>query len=293
MLGRFLLALMLLLTPGALLAQPFASDRITVTTVGKGPDVVLIPGLTSSPAAWKHVPTDVPGYRYHLVQVKGFAGVAADGNAKGDLIKGSAEEVARYIKSARLKKPAVVGHSMGGTMTMMLAARHPDLIGKAMVVDQVPWMGIFFGPPGTTPESIKPTAATVRRGMAAATPAEWKARIAASTANMVATESERAAVAQSGTDSDQAVSAQAFEELLLTDLRPELARVTVPTTILYVTPRGAPVTDAVVDAVYKAGYAGMKGAKLVRIPDSAHFIMYDNRPRFATELKAFLTARQP
>lgn len=291
MLVRILLALALLIAPGPVLARGFASDRITVTAVGKGPDVVLVPGLTSSPAAWKHVATDVPGYRYHLVQVKGFAGVPADGNAKGDLVKASAEEIARYITVNKLRKPAVVGHSMGGTVTMMVAARHPTLIGRAMVVDQVPWMGIFFGPPGTTADSIKPTAAAIRKGMAAATPAEWKTRIAASTANMVATESERAGVAESGTTSDQAASAQAFEELLLTDLRPELAKVTVPTTVLYVTPRGVPLTDAMVDAVYQASYAGLTGVKLVRIPDSAHFIMYDNRPRFAAELKSFLSAR--
>ncbi len=34
------------------LAAPFASDRITVRTEGAGPDVILIPGLNSSPRAW-------------------------------------------------------------------------------------------------------------------------------------------------------------------------------------------------------------------------------------------------
>jgi pimeloyl-ACP methyl ester carboxylesterase len=93
----------------------FASDRITVTTEGKGPDVILVPGLTSSPAAFKYVAADVPGYRYHFVQVKGFAGVPAEANATGDVAKPVAEEIARYISSEHLKAPAIVGHSMGGT----------------------------------------------------------------------------------------------------------------------------------------------------------------------------------
>ena len=63
----------------------FASDRISVSVKGSGPDVILVPGLTSSPAAWKHVAADVPGYRYHYVRVKGFAGTAAEGNAKGEV----------------------------------------------------------------------------------------------------------------------------------------------------------------------------------------------------------------
>ncbi len=291
MLRNLLLALVLLLAPSAALAGPFASDRITVKVEGKGPDVVLVPGLTSSPAAWKFTVPAVPGYRYHLVQVKGFAGTAPEGNANGDLIKRSAEDIARYIAEAKLKKPAVVGHSMGGTIALMIAARHPSAVSRVMVVDQVPWMGIFFGAPGTTPDTLRPTADAMRAQMAAQ-PAEARAaQINAMTAGMVATEAERAGVAKSGVDSDQKATAGAFHELLVTDLRPELPRITVPATVLYVTPRGAPVTDAQVDAVYQASYAGLKGTKLVRIPDSAHFIMYDNQPRFAEELKAFLTAR--
>lgn len=292
MLTRLLVAMSLLFGAAPLAAEPFKSDRITVTVQGKGPDVVLVPGLTSSPAAWKHVATDVPGYRYHFVQVKGFAGVPAEANANGDLIKGSAEEIARYIGVAKLHAPAVVGHSMGGTIAMMIGARHPALVSRVMVVDQVPWMGVFYGPPGTTPESIKPTAEAMRAGMASQPPADREKQITAMTNAMVATESERAGVIKSGLDSDRAATGQAFHELLTTDLRPELTAIKVPATVLYVTPRGVPgLTDAMVDALYAAGYANLAGAKLVRVPNAAHFIMYDNRPFFADQLKAFLSAK--
>ena len=46
----------------------------------------------------------------------------------------AAEEIARDIREQGLQKPAVVGHSMGGTIAMMLAARHPDSVGRLMVV---------------------------------------------------------------------------------------------------------------------------------------------------------------
>lgn len=292
MLTRLLLTLSLLFGAAPLAAEPFKSDRITVTVQGKGPDVVLVPGLTSSPAAWKHVAADVPGYRYHFVQVKGFAGVPAEANANGDLIKGSAEEIARYIAAAKLRQPAVVGHSMGGTIALMIGARHPALVSKVMVVDQVPWMGIFYGPPGTTPETVKPTAEAMRTGMANATPAQREQTITAMTNAMVATESERAGVIESGLDSDRAATGQAFHELLTTDLRPELTAIKVPATVLYVTPRGVPgLTDQMVDAVYRSSYANLSDVKLVRVPDAAHFIMYDNRPFFADRLKAFLSAK--
>ncbi|MFC7499345.1 alpha/beta fold hydrolase [Enterovirga sp. GCM10030262] len=266
----------------------FVSDRITIVAEGEGPDVVLIPGMTSSPSAWRPSTADMPGYRYHYVQVKGFAGTPAEGNAEGVVAAPVAAEIARYIAAEGLEKPALVGHSMGGTMALMIAARHPDSVSRVMVVDQLPFMGAVFGPPGTTSESIRPTADALRAQMAANTPEERAGRIEAMTTAMVRNEAQRAIVRAEGLASDPETTANAFHELIVTDLRPELPAITIPVTVLYVTPAGVPLTDAQIDAVYSSAYAPLEGAKLVRIPDSAHFIMSDNPERFQAEMKAFL-----
>src|SRR5688500_18009811 len=70
----------LALLPGAE-AAAFQSDRIAVQVVGAGPDVVLIPGLGSTPRAWASTVAAVPGHRYHLVQLRGFGGLAPGGAA--------------------------------------------------------------------------------------------------------------------------------------------------------------------------------------------------------------------
>jgi len=262
-----------------------------MTVEGSGPDVVLVPGLTSSPAAWRSSAAALPGYRYHFVQVKGFAGAPAEGNAKGDVVASAAEEIARYIREAKLKRPALLGHSMGGTIGLMIAARHPALLSRLMVVDQVPFMGAMFGPPGTTAESVLPIADATIAQMRAGTPEDRAKRLEAMVAGMVANERMRAGVMKSARDSDLETTYSAFRELIVTDLRLELAKIAVPTTVLYVTPRGVPLTDAQIDAAYKGFYAALKGVNLVRIPDSAHFIMFDNPARFQAEMKAFLAER--
>jgi pimeloyl-ACP methyl ester carboxylesterase len=71
----------LLAAPAA--AAPFKPSRISVAVRGTGPDVILIPGLASSSAVWNGTVAAVPGYRYHLVQVAGFAGTAPGGNVAG------------------------------------------------------------------------------------------------------------------------------------------------------------------------------------------------------------------
>jgi pimeloyl-ACP methyl ester carboxylesterase len=272
-------------------AAPFASDRITVRTEGNGPDVILIPGLNSSPRAWATTVAAVPGYRYHLVQVAGFAGLAAGANKEGPVAAPAAEEIARYIKESGLKQPAVVGHSMGGTIGMMLAMRHPDTLSRLMVVDMFPFLGAMFGGPGAASASVQPIADRIAAGMRAATDDERSKRAAATIAGMVDTETMRPAAIEDALKSDPGVSARAYHELLVTNLIPELQKIRVPLTVLYVVPRGAPLTPAQIDNFYKGSYSPVKNVTLKRIPNSAHFIMWDQPARFQSELKVFLGGR--
>ena len=272
-------------------ARAFQSDRIDVTVVGEGPDVVLVPGLSSSPErAWMSTVEAVPGYRYHLVRVKGFAGTGAEANASGPVAAPVAEEIARYIRVAGLKRPALVGHSMGGAIGLMLAARHPDAIGRLMVVDAAPFLGVFFGPDATV-ESVRPIAEQIRAAMAAPSTPAGEATLERTIDGMVDTAAARPAILADARTSDRATTANSYYELLTTDLRPELARIAVPTTVLYVRPHGLPITDAQADATYGQLYATLPDVTLIRVPDSAHFIQIDAPDRFRSELRAFLGAR--
>ena len=262
----------------------FASDRIAVTVRGSGPDVILIPGLGSAPRVWAGTVAAAPGYRYHPVQVKGFAGVPAEANATGPV----AAEIARYVRARCLKRPAVVGHSMGGTIGMMLAARNPDAVGKLMVVDMTPFMGPFFGQPNGTVETLRPIAEQIRSELSGPPTPQGQAMLARTIDGMINTAAERPAVIADSRRSDRPATGNSYYELVTTDLRPELRAIRVPTTVLYVRPAAVPITDAQVDATYRAMYANLTQATLTQIPDSAHFIMFDQPARFRQELKAFL-----
>jgi pimeloyl-ACP methyl ester carboxylesterase len=268
-------------------AKGFQSDRISVNATGDGPDVVLIHGLSSSPDVWAGTVAAVPGYRYHLVQINGFAGNAAAGNAgDGPFLAPVAEEIARYIQD--LKDPALIGHSMGGSLAMMVAARHPDAASRVMVVDMLPFMGAMFGPPGSSAEALAPVAAQIRDRMAASAGEERRKTIEATIATMIKTEHLRAAPLDHALTSDAGISARGMHDLIVTDLRPELKAITVPLTVLYVRPPSAPISDAQMDGFYKMSFANTPQAALKRIPGSYHFIMLDQPAVFAAEVKAFL-----
>ena len=254
-------------------------------------DVILIPGLSSSPEVWDGLTDELKGrYRVHRIHVQGFAGAPAEDNAEGPVSAPVAEDIARYIREQGLENPAVIGHSMGGTIGMMLAARHPDAVGRLMVVDMVPFMGAMFGQPGANPtaESVAPVAETIYQGMAHSPRDQYQQQADAQITAMINTEALRAGPLEDSRTSDQKVSASAFRELIVTDLRPELARITAPTTVLYVKFNDPRMTPEITDGIYRAAFANLPSAELKRIDDSAHFIMLDQPAAFAAEVNAFL-----
>jgi pimeloyl-ACP methyl ester carboxylesterase len=271
-------------------SAPFISSRISVATRGAGPDVVLIPGLTGhAERAWGDVMDTLDDrYRLHIVQVHGFAGVAPGANAQGPVAAPAAEEIARYIREARLERPAVIGHSMGGVIGMMVAARHPELAGRLMVVDMIPFMGEMFGPAAATPEGLSDVA-EVARAQILTTPLE-KGMLSQMFEGMTSKAELRPVLMQQLRESNQRTVANAFHELIVTDLRPELPRIAAPVTVLYVHPvhTMTPMTEEQFDAAITRLYANVPNAKLIKIANSRHFIQWDQPERFLAEVDAFM-----
>ncbi|RYG22741.1 MAG: alpha/beta fold hydrolase, partial [Burkholderiales bacterium] len=144
-----------------LLAAPaMAQTRFVATVTGKGPDVVLIPGLASSDDVWEATVKQLSAtHRVHALQVKGFAGAPAGPNADGPILAPLIEEVAAY--AAKLDKPAIIGHSLGGLTALEVAAKYPDSVDSVMIVDALSFYALLFAPTATA-EMVKPQAEMMR-----------------------------------------------------------------------------------------------------------------------------------
>jgi len=285
----FVVAGILLLVVPSHAAVVFAPTRFTVVdagTVGK-PDVILIPGLSSSRTVWDaESKLLAPNYRLHLVQVNGFAGAPAGPNATGPILPGMVDELHQYIVAGKMH-PAVIGHSLGGLMTLMLADAHPEDVAKIVIVDSLPFYGLVFDPNATV-GSLAPQANVIHDQMLAMPADQFAAMQPMMVKTMVKDEAGGKAVMESSIASDRTVFANAMLEDLQTDIRTDMGKIKTPALLLYPYDVTAVPDVAKIDAVYQGAYKTMPNVKLVRIDDSRHFIMYDQPAKLDAAVEAFL-----
>ena len=278
-----------LLTHSVTVHAEATADRISVTVTGKGPDVILVPGLASSAHVWDATVAALsPHHRVHVVQVAGFAGVPAGVNASGPVMMPVIDAIHGYIAANHLKAPAVIGHSLGGLMAMKLAIDHPADVGRLMIVDSLPFYGMMMGPQATVAQA-EPQAAAMRDRLLTGTQEAYAGFEPAVMRKLVKTDGPAAQAATAAASaSDHRVVAQAMYDDFTTDLRPELAKINQPVTMLYPWDAATGLPQAAFDQLYTGAYAPLKQAKVQRIDGSFHFIMIDQPAAFETAVETFL-----
>ncbi|MCE7761443.1 alpha/beta fold hydrolase [Pseudomonas putida] len=260
---------------------PVADERISVKVEGTGPDVILIPGLASSREVWAGLASTLrQQHRLHLVQVAGFAGSPAVPTVDGRVAAPVAEAVADYIRSQHLEAPAIIGHSLGGEVALMLGARHPERVGRLIVVDALPFYTLLINPMATA-EAAAPQAAAFRDAMLAAPPAQAEAMQRTAIERLAKTAEARPALVEAALRSDRKTVADATYELMTTDLRPELAHIQAPVEVVYAYDPLFGIPAASVDAMFANAYAGTPHISFKRIDGSFHFVMLDQPQAFA------------
>ncbi|MDR6834633.1 MULTISPECIES: alpha/beta hydrolase [unclassified Sphingopyxis] len=270
--------------------------RITVQVEGDGPDVVLIPGLSSPRGVWDSTADRLRAkHRLHRIQIRGF-GDEAGINAEGPVLDPMMREVADYIDNCITDRgraaPAIIGHSMGGLTGLMIAARAPDEVGKLMIVDALPFIGTLFNPAATV-DSVKPQAEQMAAMMRAqygqpvpTTPVSDPGPVSM-VGSMSNQPAGRTAILGWMRSADARVTAQVFHDVMTTDMRGELAAVTAPVTLLYAQDDSLMPAERA-KAAFEPQYVGVAKFTAQMVSGSRHFIMLDQPEAFAKAVDDFL-----
>lgn len=145
---------------------------LNVVETGEGPPLVLLHGLMGAAQNWGGIAKRLGQKRRVLAMDARNHG--ASGHAAGMDYASLAADVAETLAVRGIGRAAVLGHSMGGKMAMMLALTRPALVERLIVADMSP---VKYEAPSRAyvlamQAMALPAGLTRREAMAALEPAE-------------------------------------------------------------------------------------------------------------------------
>ncbi len=128
------------MTSGGLMRDLTASGvRLRVAEAGSGPPVVLLHDLLLDHRSWDGVVERLLGeFRCVAPDLPGFGESEKPPPSRFPYgVEAFAEAVADLYAGLELGRAAVVGHGLGGAVALRLAAEHPELVSKLVLVDSL------------------------------------------------------------------------------------------------------------------------------------------------------------
>ncbi|MET4107063.1 alpha/beta hydrolase [Hymenobacter sp. UYP22] len=267
--------------------SPAAHPNFTVQVVGKGRPVLLIPGLTCPGTVWNETVAHYQKqYQCHIISLAGFGGTEAPATTD-KLLQNVRDQLLVYIKTQRLSKPIVIGHSLGGFMALWMSSTQPEAVGPLVIVDSLPFMGAIQNPAATV-EQVRPMAEGMRQQMSKGSANATQQR--QMTASMVTDTARITQVTRWALQSDPATVAQAMYDMYTTDLRQDIARIQQPVLVLgaWAAYKAYGSTKESTRAIFTQQYAKLPQHRVEMSEAGKHFLMYDDTQWFFQLSDAFL-----
>jgi N-formylmaleamate deformylase len=279
-----------ILSVATIVAAQTPHPSFSVTVSGSGPAIVLIPGLLSSGEVWSStVERYQRRYQLHTITLAGFGGPAPIGEPFLSRVR---DELIVYIREQTLRKPVIVGHSLGGFLAFWIGSTAPDLVGGIVAVDGVPFLPAL-GNPATTAESASKQGEMIKKIYGSLSPEQLvtQSRMAMTTMITAPAEVERAMawVAKS----DARTAGIAIAEMMATDLRADVSKISAPVLLIGATGAAPEPMRPTMEKAYAAQVSQLPSARVKMAGKARHFIMLDDPDFLFAALDEFLGALPP
>lgn len=266
----------------ALCVNVFAQTKsypFEVIKTGKGKQAILfIPGFASSGEVWNETKTAFEkDFTCYTLTMAGFAGAKPHPSPSFENWKAG---IATYIKTNKIEKPIVIGHSMGGGLALALAADYPDLIGKIVVVDALPCLAALNNVSFKSKENNDCSPMVAQ--MTAMNETQFYEMQKQAMPRLLQDASKLEMVIDWSVKSDRKTFAQMYCDFFNTDLRERISTVKCPSLILLES------NFINLKPAIEEQYKNLKTANFQYANKGLHFIMYDDKDWYLAQLNNFI-----
>lgn len=260
-------------------ALPDTIQPFEVRVTGKGTQAILfIPGFACSGEVWSDTRMHFEqNFKCYTLTMAGFAGVEPTTNAT---FQSWENGIVNFIKENKIEKSILIGHSMGGGLALAIAADHPDLISKIIVVDALPCLAFLFNPNFKSVDELDCSESL--RQFTSIPPEQFYLQQKNAITRLVADTSKRELIIKWGLDSDRKTLAEMYCDFSNTDLREKIKSISCPSLILL-----EPYFIGIKPQIEEQ-YKNLKYANFQYASKGLHFIMYDDKDWYMNQLENFI-----
>lgn len=249
-----------------------------VKVIGKGDPVLLFPGFSCTGDVWDETVKELSkNYECHIFTFAGFGNVPAIETPWLDTIK---KDVESYVARKKLQKPTIVGHSMGGSLALWLAAENPNTYKKLVIIDGLPSIGALMIPDFSSDKVTYDNPFAKQQLAMEAEPFKQMAMQMA--AGMTKNKEKQSLISNWMIQADRKTYVYGYVDLMKLDLRERIQNIKIPVTIMaavsfYPKPQ--------VEKMFTEQYQKLTKKEIIYVEDSAHFIMFDKAAWFLKEVQ--------
>lgn len=260
------------------------TNAFRVEVSGKGKPVILIPGYSCSGDVWKETVAHLKDrYECHVITIAGYAGVP---KIDTPVLKTVRNELIRYVQTKKINKPMLIGHSLGAFMSLWVSSEAPDLFGKIICVDGLPFISAMQDTTANA-EVLKMNpqfnAEAVAANFEQLPDSNYISNMTRSMLYQVNDTARAKQIATWSYQCNRRTLGYTIVEISTTDLRTAIAKIKQPVLVL----GSLYGTEANSYSVLNHQYKNVPN-KTIEVANSKHFIMYDVPEWFYAKVDAFL-----
>lgn len=264
----------------------------SVEVSGTGQPFLLIPGATCSGHEWDETVAHYKGkFQFHVFTLAGYAGLLPLKN--GPYLDSFRIQIEQYIRDKHLSRVILMGHSIGGFLSLLIGIDSLPEIQKIVIIDAMPFFAGAMNPTAMAGFSEEKAKMTFAAYSSMNDSVMFRNQLAA--AKYLCNDSSRwNLIAGWGLRSDKKTVAYSITEMMGNDLRESISSIQIPVLVLAAysaSPQFPAYTREFALKTYINQYDACSKCSIdMAEGGTKHFIMYDNPVWMYKELDGFILA---